>query len=484
MILTRQTLLLNLAAGVIVTMTGTQSGCAQTPDPVDLSHGLRRLKELQMVVPKAAPSAAARKLIDAEIQSSVKQSLAPAAEDPRLPGSARSAMKELATKKNIPALSQAMEDVTDENHVKPDLVPAGYSVRDSIMRLQQVLTTHVPAFSLAVTTPGTGGTAISACQGGGDFYPDISQTMMQHAAQVRALGDSVGRVERKAPGQQPEVIGTAFVVDRQARLAATACHVVDALADYHPDTKTWVLKGPPGGAAVAVLLDFGAGDTHNPTSEYRIEGVAFVPSVEGCDGALLKLAVTAASLPPDLPLAVAEPTVPATTLDAFSIGYPGTPGPLDTAKTAAYFNCIRAAAPGAAKFAFGGPVTGDRPMRSYHLLTHMVPTIGGQSGSPVFDASDPSHPKVVGIHICCQQDAISPYGLSCERRNEPYLQEAVSVVDLLNLYRQQLVWNRRPGPATTVARSALIGTKPMAHRAAKEIDWGPGDGRRQYFDSR
>ena len=412
---------------------------AQSTGPLDLSHGLGHMKELELVRLKAAPSPEVRKRLDGETQTALKETLAPVSKDSNLPKATLSAVKELSRQKNIGAMARSMEDASMAGEVKTALVAAGYSLEDSMLRLQQVLTTHVPAFSIPEAPPGAGLSNISACQGGPGFYPGLARTLNQYAVQIRKLSESVGRIERRVADQAPELLGTAFVVDRQKGLVATACHVVDAFADFKADNNTWVVRGGANGIAPKILLDFGWGDSHHSVNEYPVEDVAFVPSVDGCDGALLRVNTAGRELPADLAAADAEPLSLSTEpLDVFSIGYPGASNAaVDTPATISYFNCIRLSAPGVAKFVFGGEVTRDEPKNNYHILTHLVPTVGGQSGSPIIDATDMEHPRVIGIHICCAQKAVAQFGLNCERRAEIFLQEAVSIADLLRLYRQQ-----------------------------------------------
>ena len=75
-------------------------------------------------------------------------------------------------------------------------------------------------------------------------------------------------------------------------------------------------------------------------------------------------------------------------------------------------------------------------MGKYHILPHLVPTVPGQSGSPIIDITQPEDPQVVGIHVCCVEVAHSSSGNACERRNENYLQEAISASDLITLFRE------------------------------------------------
>ena len=129
---------------------------AQSTGPLDLSHGSGHMKELELVRLKAAPSPEVRKRLDGETQTALKETLAPVSKDSNLPKATLSAVKELSRQKNIGAMARSMEDASMAGEVKAALVPAGYSLEDSMLRLQQVLTTHVPAFSIPEATPGAG----------------------------------------------------------------------------------------------------------------------------------------------------------------------------------------------------------------------------------------------------------------------------------------------------------------------------------------
>ena len=45
---------------------------------------------------------------------------------------------------------------------------------------------------------------------------------------------------------------------------------------------------------------------------------------------------------------------------------------------------------------------------SFHVLIHVVPTLGGMSGSPLLGLDTEGHFKVVGVHYCCKGFPIAP----------------------------------------------------------------------------
>ncbi len=396
-------------------------GCAplraQTADQRasdDLADARAHLAELRALAKKIAPAAA-----QARLQQEIHRA-APEAAEGRHAKSAKAKARGIgAPARGLPLLE--------------------------VNKTLQVLETHSPAFSITGITPRNPGlSSLSACNGGSDYYPELSQGIVQHATRLRALSESVGRIERKIGSDPPQVLGTAFVVDAKNGLVATACHVVDAIAAFQPDTQRWVFRSSPGSLDTVVLLDFGWTTGHEPDQEFRVESVQFVPALEGCDGALLKVDTLARPLPPELPTGdIGSPFREA--LNAMVIGYPGEPATQDTEMTRRYFTCIRAAAaPGTAKFAFGGAVTRIEGRTDYRILAHVVPTVAGQSGSPVLDASDLNHPRVIGIHICCARAAVNPFGIACEHRNEKFLQEAISLADLMRLYGRRAALDALP----------------------------------------
>ena len=228
------------------------------------------------------------------------------------------------------------------------------------------------------------------------------------------------------------------MIDSQLGLVATACHVVDDIAEPPPGHGTWVVPASrftQNGQQAKILLDFGETDAHDPRREYSVTAVAFVPNIQGCDGAVLRIA-TGKPLPPKLAAATAEPQMPnPLQLDVYSIGYPSRDLSSASPDTKDYFSSLRSQTGTTAKFLFGGDVVSDESKGAYHVMAHVVPTRQGQSGSPIFDATDLSNPRVIGIHVCCVENAQSQTGSPCQWRSELALQEAVSLVDLMKLYR-------------------------------------------------
>jgi V8-like Glu-specific endopeptidase len=357
-------------------------------------------------------------------------SLAVAAKD--LPRETRDAAAKLSKTEKMEDVWKMMADHRHPGLVSSKLVPAGANLSETIIRLQQVLEIGLPTFSAIAANPNAGLVRVPACPANQpSFYPKLTNTVLDRAGILRPLMDSVGRIEIKPDTGPIQLVGTAFVVDRQQGLVATACHVVTDIATFHPENNQWVLQAN-------AWLDFGETDGHDPQREYKVLGVAFLPNIVGCDGAVLRVDSTSQQLPPALALATSEPKIPpGGVLAVSSIGYPSRDLSGVTQTTSDYFTCVRASTGDLAKFLFAGDVTADESISTYHILAHIVPTAGGQSGSPILDLSDPDHPRVIGVHICCVKfgPANIQQGNPCAWRDEPYMQEAVSVVDLMRLYR-------------------------------------------------
>jgi S1-C subfamily serine protease len=407
---------------------------------------LQHLKELARVANDAAPDSDSKRKLNVRLSAAVKAGMEFAISAEDLPKNTRDAAIKIAKTEQVDDLLKQIEDHAHPDLVSPNLVPAGASLSDTIIRVQQVLETTLPTFSAIASGPNAGFVRVPACPANQrSFYPKLTNVVLSHMGTLTPLMDSVGRIEIKQGTSAPNLVGTAFVVDQHGGLVVTACHVVTDIASFHPETNQWVLQAN-------AWLDFGKTDAHDPQREFRVIGVAFLPNVVGCDGAVLRVDTTSRQLPPALDLATSEPNVPkGGILSVSSIGYPSRDLSDATQATRDYFTCVRASTADTAKFLFAGEVTADEPKSTYHILAHVVPTAGGQSGSPLLDLTDPDHPHVIGIHICCvkSEPARIQEGNPCMWRDEPFMEEAVSVVDLMRLYRGSGTHAERPLPERT-----------------------------------
>jgi hypothetical protein len=417
---------------------------AQTPAPApatdagphSFAHQLEHLKQLTNLIERTTPTKDARAALYRQVQARIRAALAPVVSDRSLPADTRNAARNAAGSKEFSILT---------NRLSAGSLPsspwtrAQDAIRDLVFQTQQVVLAGYPAFSVVAPAGSSSGlTEVPACGGIAGRYGSLESRLAANAATLRRLADSVGRVEVQIGRGTPEPRGTAFVIDWQLGLVATACHVVDDIAELPPGRGAWVIPASrftQNGQPAKILLDFGETDAHDPRREYEVTAVAFVPNIQGCDGALLRVD-TGKPLPPELTAATAEPQIPSPLqLDVYSIGYPSRDLSAASPDTKQYFNCVRSQTGATAKFLFGGDVLSDESKGAYHVMAHVVPTHQGQSGSPIFDATDLSNPRVIGIHVCCVESAKSQTGSPCQWRNELALQEAVSLVDLMKLYR-------------------------------------------------
>jgi Trypsin-like peptidase domain len=422
------------SAGSLLGQAGGVPGNDQATT-AELQHALRHLNQLSRVAAVSAPTPELRKALDQRSLPELKASFGTMASDKNLPAPSREAAKSLAGVKHLDRVSAVLAKNATSNALSSSSSGSRVALEDTTLQVQQVLTTELPAMSVGPISSSTNGLLdITACQTDTGFFPTLDSEVSRNATKIRRLADSVGRIEIKMGGDTPTLDGTGFVIDRDNGIIATACHVVYDIADRDSSSKTWTLPSERLGDSAEVLLDFGFTDAHDAQNEFRITGVAFVPTLSGCDGALLKVDTSAKPLPPALALSTSEPAASVNTnIDVFSIGYPSRDLTGATPRSNEYFTCIRKADPIAAKFAFGGEVTGVEQENGYVILTHIVPTVGGQSGSPIIQILSTGEIQVIGIHICCTQSAQVQVGAACELRDEPFLQEAVSIVDVMRL---------------------------------------------------
>jgi hypothetical protein len=392
----------------------------------DLTHGMEHAAQIESILGKASEQQ--KQDFTRQVGIAMQTKFAPQVTNLTLPETAR----------NIAEQVSKVETAEDLRHLVATLQSLGITdtqlvslIQTTVQTQEQVLETKAPVFSIGTPTTLTQLSCPSA-------YPGLSGKVQESAAKLSTLFRSVARIEVVEPGKDPSSKGTAFVVDQARGLVATACHVVDEIADLDPEAGNWTLprKATP---SAMVLVDFADTSAHNPLLEFKVNKVAYVPNVTGCDGAILQVSTTndkGGQLPVALPIAKQEPTIaPGSQLYVVSIGYPdltnlgGT-----TTDTLHYFECVTHNS-NKAKFFFGGSVTSDELMGGYHLQTHAVPTTGGQSGSPIIDISDPDNPAVIGIHICCVVGvAHVTSGAVCALRNEPYMEESVSALDLMKMF--------------------------------------------------
>jgi hypothetical protein len=83
---------------------------------------------------------------------------------------------------------------------------------------------------------------------------------------------------------------------------------------------------------------------------------------------------------------------------------------------------------------FGGEIANDGEKNAYDILAHIVRAADGQSGSPLLQLLNTVEVRLAGIHICPAFEAKNESGPDWEQRDEPFLQEAISLVGLMNLY--------------------------------------------------
>jgi hypothetical protein len=404
------------------------------------AHELGHLKQLTDLVERIAPTKEARAELYRRMQGRIRAALAPVISDPNLPRDTRSAARRAADKKEFAGVVSELGANLRSDSLTSSLRRA---IEDILVTTQQVLMLAYPAFAVSAPAAGsTGMTRVQACGFTAGDASVLAGKLAENAAKLRTLADSVGRVELQIDGGTPALVGTAFVINQSKGLVATACHVVDDIAELPSGSATWTLpasKFTQNGHSAKILLDFGEMDAHDPQREYAVTGVQYVPSFQGCDGALLRVDTTAKPLPPQLISAQAEPHIPTPLqLDVFSIGYPSRDLSTATGDTKRYFGCVRTQSGTTAKFLFAGDVLSDEFTGAYHILAHVVPTNSGQSGSPLFDATDLANPRVIGIHICCVENAHAQTGNPCQWRDEAALQEAISIVDVLKLYQASL----------------------------------------------
>lgn len=400
-----------------------------------LTHAMEHTLQMNRLVLNKATAIEEQHQFSLESGITIRTVLNPETTNPSLSEEQRNLAKKVSEVKSPEDLRQLIIELQNQGVTPKDILPV---VLPAIQTQEQVLETKAPSFSLGIPVPGAGGTlAPLSCP---TIYHALSSSVQENATRLTKLARSVGRIEVVEEGKTPSAKGTAFVIDQEKGLIATACHVVGVIADQDMQTGGWTMpkNATP---SVSIRIDFSDTNEHNPALEFSVNKVVYVPSVSGCDGAILSVAKTnekGGSLPIALPISNKEPVVTADhQLDAITIGYPdfeeldGT-----TPDTANYFRCVsQAANSNGAKFLFGGAITSDESMGGYHLQTHVLPTTGGQSGSPIIDFSDPSKPTVIGIHICCVVGTAEvTAGPVCQQRNEPFMEESVSIIDLMKMY--------------------------------------------------
>lgn len=416
-----------------------QQNVTSAPPPTaeeNTAHALRHLDQLSKLSALAAPDSDTKKLLDQQLLPAFRSNLGNIQGSPDIAFDVRATAKNISQAKHVDAISGLLGKDSSFDLLSKSGAIGAVMIPTSDLQIQQVLTNKLPAMPMLNVAANPATTTLS-CAPPGTFYPRVIQKFAADASAIQMMANSVGRIERKVADQDPILDGTAFVVDQAHGIIATACHVADDIADFDKAANTWTFPSKAFSPSTKILIDFGTTDQHDPAVEYEVEGIAFVPTLNGCDGALLRVDTSKKPLPPALPLATSElPNPLPNIVDVFSIGYPSRNLSGQTPETLSYFSCIRAASPSAAKFSFGGEVTQDEPENGYHILAHIIPTVQGQSGSPVMLLTDPGgQPQVVGIHICCGLNAHINGRIDCENRNEPFLQEAVSVVDLMAMYR-------------------------------------------------
>ncbi|MFF2276179.1 DNA/RNA non-specific endonuclease [Agromyces sp. NPDC058126] len=202
---------------------------------------------------------------------------------------------------------------------------------------------------------------------------------------AEALIPSVGRVEflnhRMAWG------GTGWVIreDGDARVVATNRHVAKLVAERVADGSGAFLRSPSG-VLYRANLDFKEEVTSNPgdATPFKVEKVLYLADDLSADVALLR--IVGDDLPSTFELADEEAERDA--LVAI-IGYPAFDSRNDQNLMAKYFGDIF----DVKRFAPGKVL---QPLGGGGKLTHDCTTLGGNSGSPLFDLHTG---KVVGLHF-------------------------------------------------------------------------------------
>ena len=351
----------------------------------EVKHAMRHIEELSRVSDVAAPMSNQRRILDSESLPSIRANFNILASEDGLPESTRRVARTLSTVKHVDIVGDFLSNSFANDTLAQRGSEARIAIEDTTLQLQQVLTTDLPAMSVKPKSPTSEGlSGIESCKKNAGFYPRVTSEISNNSTKIRQLADSVGRIEIKRDSSEPYLVGTAFVIDQPKGIIATACHVAYAVGDYDPVSKTWVLPRKNLRPGARIILDFGFTDAHDPQNEFNVTSIAFIPTVNGCDGALLKVDTSTKPLPPALPLSTTDLDPPLTaSLDVFSVGYPSRDLRNVTPASRDYFACLRAADPDSAKFVFGGQVTGVELKTGYSILTHIVPTVGGQSGSPI-----------------------------------------------------------------------------------------------------
>lgn len=399
------------------------------------NESIKSAGSLERLATAAASDKATDQALRKELERTTKLGLHPLLVDKSIPKETRNAIEQLLVKGlNTPQWKRRLIDDTNSPIYNGELSLILSRLKPTKDQQQQVIESHLPSYSLNRLPTGSLSLVANspAHRDGLLFFSGLRRKIDDNAVAFAKLAESVGRVELKLGSGLPILIGTAFVVDRERGIVATACHVVDEVAKFVGGT--WKLPAPQFGESASVLLDFGEKDSHTSNSEFLIRSILFIPTVVGCDGALLEVETNGRRLPPALPLARARPSLESrTTVDVISVGYPDRDLSGATTRTREYFSHLRKDAGDQAKFLMGGSLVGIESGGGYDLLNHRVPTTRGQSGSPVIDISDPGQPQVVGIHICCVTSAQSEQGSPCQWRKEVNPQKAIGMLDLIRL---------------------------------------------------
>lgn len=414
-----------------------------------VEHAVQHIQQMAVLTREAAPDVKSKQLLDERISAAVGKEMMSVTSDPRASLQTKTFARHLAratTTEELARIVSTTPTLRPSSDFERSLI-ADTFVTDVSHHVMQVLSNDLPAYAIPPIQRDAPPrlSPITNCRSQDNIYPVLSGVIANHSVEIKKLAESVGRIEiKEASGSIYTLIGTAFIVNAAAGLAMTACHVANEIADPNPHGG-WVVPSARLGTSSTVLMDFGETDAHEAPREFRVIGVTFLSSVEGCDGALLRIDTSLKPLPTGLNIAANETNVGATAVNVISIGFPtrdlippstSSVGNV-TQATYDYFTCIRSSSAQTAKFVFGGEVIANEDKGTYHVLAHIVPTVGGQSGSPIIDMTKPDDPVVIGVHVCCVEQADVQTGDRCEWRNEQFLQEAISAPDIMKLSHTQ-----------------------------------------------
>jgi S1-C subfamily serine protease len=223
----------------------------------------------------------------------------------------------------------------------------------------------------------------------------------EFSTHLRAITDSVGLISVQWGAADPEPVGTGFVAAQGVLI--TNRHVAEAFAD---DTGAFLKDG---NISAHATINFCDERCQRPDKIFDIKQVLYVVPAPGPDVALLELDAPAGStVPSPLPLEVAQPPVD-TALPASISGDDDNP----TARHVGEFVYTIGfpfhdkRAPEDVEFdVFGSPLGVKRialgqlqavsGLGKHQLMAYDCSTLGGCSGSPVFDLKSG---KVWGVHF-------------------------------------------------------------------------------------